>query len=168
MNKLRRKMVLSTWRAPKEGNIYGKLTVNVDVVLKYLAFLQEKTGEKVTMTHFAGRAIAEAMHRTPAINGFIRLGRFVPHNGVDVSFLVALEEGGNLANVKIKDAANKKVIDFARELRSVAHSLRKGEDEEFKKSQSTLRWMPTWMIDPCCGSSDGLPPRLGSRSKCWG
>ena len=100
MNPLRRKLILSTWRSPKEGNIYGKLTVDAKVALSYLNYRSCITGQKHTITHFVGRAIGEAIKRTPDINGFIRFGRFVPHKDVSLSFLVALEGGKNLGQVK--------------------------------------------------------------------
>ena len=49
MNSLRRKLAIATWIAPREGNIYGKLTVDVTNALEYIAWKREKTGQKITI-----------------------------------------------------------------------------------------------------------------------
>ena len=56
----RRKLAIASWRAPHEPNIYGKLTVDAGPALKYLEDARRKSGEKITMTHFVGKATAEA------------------------------------------------------------------------------------------------------------
>ena len=69
MNSTRRKLAIATWSAPREGNIYGKLTVNAEPALAYLAALTEATGENVTLTHFVGKAVATALASSPGLNG---------------------------------------------------------------------------------------------------
>ena len=59
MNPLRRKLILATWRPPKEGNILGKMTVDTSVAQSYIQYLRNKHDVKVTITHFVGRAIGE-------------------------------------------------------------------------------------------------------------
>jgi pyruvate dehydrogenase E2 component (dihydrolipoamide acetyltransferase) len=161
MNNLRRKLVLSTWRAPKEGNIYGKLTLNAELVLRYIKYRTEQSKQKITLTHFVGCTLAKAIKETPEINGFIRMGGFVPHDNVAISFLIALEEGGNLANKKVHDADKSNLEEMSKALKSAAISLRKGEDKEFEKTQSSLRWMPTWLIRPLLWVTGWLSSSIG-------
>ena len=61
MNSTRRKLAIATWSAPREGNIYGKLTVDATNAQAYLQELHERSGQKVTLTHFVGKAVAMAM-----------------------------------------------------------------------------------------------------------
>ena len=161
MNPIRRKLVLSTWRAPKEGNIYGKLTLNATSALAYIEEESKKTGQKLTMTHFVGCAIARAIKATPSINGYIRFGKFIPHKQVDISFLIALENGKNLANTKVEEADKCSLEEMSKSIRSAATSLRKGEDKEFQKSQNSLSWMPTWLIRPLLWTTGWLTSSLG-------
>ncbi|RME01339.1 MAG: 2-oxo acid dehydrogenase [Deltaproteobacteria bacterium] len=142
----RRKLAIATWSPPREGNIYGKLTVDATQALAYLEFLRERSGEKVTITHLVGKAVAEAMKRAPSLNGRIVFGRYVPYDTVDISYLVVLEEGANLAKAKICDADRKSVADIARELRELAERLRKGKDADFEKSKGLIRLLPTWLL----------------------
>lgn len=147
-NSVRRKLAISTWSAPKEGNIYGKLTVEMTEALRYIDHVRARSGEKVTVTHLVGKAIAEALARAPGLNGVIRLGRYVQHDTVDISFLVALEEGRNLAKAKIARMDEKSVVDLAVELRELATRLYSGKDESFKKSMGPIAMLPTWLVRP--------------------
>ena len=161
MNPIRRKLVLSTWKAPKEGNIYGKLTVDATNALAYIERESIRTGQKLTMTHFVGCAVARAIKETPSINGYIRFGSFLPHKQVDISYLIALEEGRNLANTKVENADALDLEQMSNSLRSAASSLRKGEDKDFQKSQDSLSWMPTWLIRPLLWTTGWLTSSLG-------
>ena len=90
----RRKLAIATWAAPREGNIYGKLTVDAGPALAFLDKVRAQTGEKVTITHLVGRAVALALAQAPTLNGRIVWGAYRPFDTVDVAFLVALEGMG--------------------------------------------------------------------------
>lgn len=161
MNSTRRKLAISTWKAPAEGNIYGKLTIDADEALAYIAWLRHQTGEKVTITHLVGKAAAMALAQSPGLNGIIRFGRYVPHDRVCISYLVALEDGKNLAKAKIDDLDKKSVSDVAVELRALAAKLHKGEDESFKKTQGPIKLLPTQIIRPLLKITGYLTGVLG-------
>src|SRR5580658_5213239 len=107
----RRKLAIATWDSPREGNIYGKLTVDAGPALRYLDRVQQQTGEKVTITHLVGRAVAEALKQAPTLNGRIVWGRYVPYDTVDIAFLVSLEDGQDLAKAKVERVSDKSVVD---------------------------------------------------------
>lgn len=160
-NPLRRKLAIATWSAPREGNIYGKLTVDATEALAYVEWLRETTGEKVTLTHLVGKACAMALRAAPQLNGRIRFGRFVPHDTVDITYLVSLEDGGNLAKAKVARCDDKSVADVARELRALAERLHRGEDEGFKKSMGPLKLLPSFLIRPLVRLTGYLTAVLG-------
>lgn len=142
----RRKLAIATWSAPREGNIYGKLTVDMTEASAYCDHIRETTGEKVTVTHLAGKAIAQALAAEPSLNGRIVLGRFVPHKTVDVTYLISLEGGKDLAKFKIERADEKSIVEIARELREGAERLRAGQDADFEKSKGLIRLLPTFLL----------------------
>ncbi|MEY3015243.1 MAG: hypothetical protein RIT45_3978 [Pseudomonadota bacterium] len=144
----RRKLAIATWSAPSEGNIYGKLTVDAGPALAYIERKREETGEKITITHVVGKAVAVALARAPGLNGRILFGAYEPYPSVDVTYLVALEEGADLAKAKIADADKKSCADIARELRTLAGRLHKKEDADFEKSKGLIRALPTWLLRP--------------------
>ena len=166
--KTRRKLAIATWRAPREGNIYGRITLDTEEVQRYLGWLRETTGEKVTLTAFVGACVARALAKTPTLNGRIWLGRYRPHETVSLSFLVALEDGGDLGKAKIERADEKGPSGIAQELREMASRLHAGNDEAYNKSKGVIRLLPTWLLRPLLrvvgwlGACGGLSlPALG-------
>ena len=164
----RRKLAIATWGPPREGNIFGKLTLDVTNVLLWLEHVRQTTGEKVTITHFVGRVIGEALSQAPSLNGYLRLNTYIPHKTVDIAFLVALEEGGNLAKAKVDSIDKKTVAEIAAELRTLAVRLREGKDEDFKKTQGPLNLLPVWMIRRIVWLAGLLGSSFGMRIKALG
>ncbi|MCA9710987.1 MAG: 2-oxo acid dehydrogenase subunit E2 [Myxococcales bacterium] len=144
----RRKLAIATWGPPTEGNIYGRLALDTEQVQHYLAWLRETTGERVTLTAFVGACVARGLAQTPSLNGRIWLGRYIPHDQVAISFLVALEEGGDLGKAKIEQADVKGPQGIAQELRERATTLHQGKDEAYNKSKGIIRLLPTWLLRP--------------------
>ena len=161
MNPLRRKLILATWRPPKEGNILGKMTVDTTIAQSYIQYLRKKHDAKVTITHFVGRAIGEALHKTPSLNGYIRFGQYIPHETVNISFLVALDDGKNLGNTKICDVQRKTIVDITNELNDHSLRLRSGKDLDFKQSQQTLKMLPVFLVRPVLWLTGWLTSSLG-------
>ena len=88
MNPLRRKLVLATWTPPKEGNIYGKLTLDTTQASSYLKYLRNKTGQKYPDPFYwpsHRKAISKTQPSMATSAGVI-----IPHQSVDVSFRLHL------------------------------------------------------------------------------
>lgn len=162
-NTVRRKLAIATWSDPSEPNIHGKLTVDATEALRYLAWVRETTGEHATITHFVGKAVALALASTPSLNGYLRFGRFVPHATTDITYLVVLEGGENLAKARLREVDRKSVADIARELRELAARLREGRDGDFAKSMKTVGLLPTWLLRPILWLTGFLASVLGLR-----
>lgn len=143
---LRRKVAIASWSSPKEGNIYGKMCIDMGNALKYIEYLRATTHEKVTVTHLVGRAAGLAFSKCPDLNGRIFWGRYYPHDTVDMAFLVALDGGKDLAKFKIRRLDEKTSSMIAHELREGVEKLRQGQDNEFEKSKKLIQFMPTCMV----------------------
>lgn len=161
MNPTRRKLAIATWSPPAEGNIYGKLTLDVSKALQYVEHLRKKDGEKVTIAHVVGKAVGKALEAAPGLNGRIVFGKFVPHQSVDVTFLVALENGKDLAKTKISNTNERSISEIARELGKGASKLRDGKDENFEKSKGLLKALPTWLLKPILWTTGYITSALG-------
>jgi pyruvate/2-oxoglutarate dehydrogenase complex dihydrolipoamide acyltransferase (E2) component len=164
----RRKLAIATWSNPSEGNIYGKLTLDATEALAYLDHIRQTTGEKATITHLVGKACGEALKLAPTLNGYLRFGTFIPHETIDIAYLIALEEGANLAKAKVCGMDRKSVADIARELRELAQKLREGRDEQFKKSQGPVDALPTWLLRPVVWTTGFLTASLGLSVPAFG
>jgi len=161
MNSTRRKLAIATWSSPSEGNIYGKLVMDAGEALAYVEHLRKTTGEKVTVGHIVGKAAAMAMKNAPGLNGRIVFGKYVPHETVDVTFLVALEDGKDLAKTKITHADEKSVADIAKALAEGAGRLRGGKDPDFEKSKGIVRALPSFLLKPVLWTTGFLTASLG-------
>jgi pyruvate dehydrogenase E2 component (dihydrolipoamide acetyltransferase) len=164
----RRKLAIATWSSPREGNIYGKLTIDATHALTYLQKLNQKGGAKATITHLVGRAAGLAMKDATDINGRIVFGRYVPHKSCDLSFLVALPETHDLAKFKVCDIDQKTTLQIAEELQAGAAKLRAHKDENFEKSQNLIRILPTWLIRPLLWAIGYITGALGIELKALG
>jgi pyruvate dehydrogenase E2 component (dihydrolipoamide acetyltransferase) len=159
MTSTRRKLAIATWAPPAEGNILGKLTLDVTRAQQYIDAVREKTGEKITITHLVGKAAGNALSQAPTLNGKILFGRFVPFDSVDVTFLVAAN--GDLGKSKITDVDQKDVVTIASELRSHAGRIRDGEDDAFEKSKGAIKLMPMFILRPMLKFTGWLSGALG-------
>lgn len=142
----RRKLMIATWDAPAEGNIYGKISLDMTQALQYLAYLKTEKQQKITITHLIGKIAGNAMARTPSINGRIVFGKYIPFDTTDLSFLVVLNEGEDLAKVKVRNIDKKSLLEISQELSKQAQDVRAGKDDQFEKSKPLLRLFPTWLI----------------------
>ncbi len=161
MNPLRRKLAIATWDGPREPNIYGRMTLDAEPALAYVEALRKTSGEKVTLTTVIGKAVAMALRATPTLNGYIRLGEFVPHERVCVTFLVSFEDGKNLAKAKVDDLDRKSVLEATVELRELADRLRQGRDASFNRSMGPVRMLPSWALKALVRATGFATTNLG-------
>jgi pyruvate/2-oxoglutarate dehydrogenase complex dihydrolipoamide acyltransferase (E2) component len=164
----RKKLAIATWSTPTEGNIFGKLSLDLTRALQYINFVRETKGEKISITHIVGNAAGKALKVSPDVNGRIFLGRYIPHESADVAFLVSLEGGTDLAKVKVSNIDTKSNIDIAKELRVRAEQLRAGKDSEFEKSKPIIRMLPTWLIRPILWLTGYVTGAMGFDIKALG
>ena len=74
---------------------------------------------------------------------------------------MATEDGRNLAKVKNEGLDQVSCTDICETLRAGAQRLHRGEDEQFKKSQGPLKFMPSWLIRPVVWFTGWLTGSLG-------
>lgn len=160
-NSLRRKLAISSWSAPREGNIHGKVTVDVTEAEAWLAATRERTGVKVTLTHLVGAGVARALAVEPSLNGTIRFGRFVPHDQVNITFLVAMPDGSDLAKARVDDIDRRHPVEVARELGERVERLRTGSDQDWERSKRAIRLLPTFVLRRLVWLTGWLASSLG-------
>jgi len=134
-------MQMSQWQDPTEGTILYKLKVDTSKVDRYLKEVEEKTGQKVTVTHFIGKAIGMAIKQSKKLNGVIVLGRFVPKKTVDICFLVGVRNEdinrNDLGFTKVENIVEKPLQDISIALKASSDKIIKGKDEDKKKKLRT-------------------------------
>ncbi|MCM2323939.1 MAG: 2-oxo acid dehydrogenase subunit E2 [Oligoflexia bacterium] len=147
-----RKVAIGTWRTAHDPSVYSILELDVGPALNYLQRIQAKTGTKVTLTHFTGKAAAETIRRHPELNCILRFGQLYPRQSVDIFFQVASDtKGSDLSGTTIRHADRKAIADIAREMQESVSAIRTQGDPAYKKMKKTMKGLPgflsAWMID---------------------
>lgn len=161
---VRRKIAAATWRAPRDGRIYARMEVDATATLAYLERLRERSGERVTVTHVVGAALGRAIRQVPEIRARVVAGRIVDLEHCDIGFAVDIEQGSDLAPVKVQDVDTLSPLELARAVDAGARRLRRGEDEAYRRSSTIVRFLPTWVMRPLMSTASLLAGGLGWRA----
>jgi len=138
--------MLASWSAPSEGTIFGVLECNADPLVAYLQEHEKKTGVKISVTTLVVKALALSLRDAPSMNCHILAGKFIPNKSIDISCLVAVDEGKDLANAKLRDADNRSLNELHADIRSKAEKLRKHQDKDFESSKAIINILPVFAI----------------------
>ena len=127
---------------PKDGKLYGTMDVDITETDKYI-WSERKAKRKITMTSIVIAAVARALAEdTPEINCFIRRGRIIPRDYVDIMVAVLLKGGTAMSSVRINNAHQKTVLEIATELREKALNARQGDEDAAMDSKHALAKIP--------------------------
>lgn len=141
-----RKLAIGTWRTAKDPSVYGAMELDVTRAKAFMARLSATSGERITLTHFIGRCLAEAFRRHPEINHVLRFGRLYPRKGVSLFFQVATDAAGkDLSGVTVKDADGKGTVAIAREVSARVGKVRDGRDRSYSRMKGTMSLLPGFM-----------------------
>lgn len=155
-----RRLALGSWGAPNDPTIYGILELNVENALRYLEQERKTTDEKLTITHYIGKAIAEVLALHPELNCEIRFGKFYPRQSIDLSFQVAIEDESEIIAKKhrhdlsagiVRRANEKTVIEIAKELNEAARSIRNKNDPSFQGIKRISGIVPGFLLNGAMG-----------------
>lgn len=126
----------------KDAKVYGILDVDVTKADEYIS-KQRKLGNKITMTSVVTAAVARSLaFDAPEMNCFVRRGRVIPRDYVDVMVSVLIQGGQEMSAVKIESAHTKTVSEIAKELKEKAANARKGIEESSMKNKYILSKIP--------------------------
>jgi pyruvate/2-oxoglutarate dehydrogenase complex dihydrolipoamide acyltransferase (E2) component len=130
------------YTTPTDSRVYGTLDIDVTDAKR---FLDEKRGSgvKITMTHLATTVLARAVaFDVPEMNCFIRRGRVVGRERIDVMVPVAIGGGEGVSAILIKDAHARTVTSIAEEIRTRAEENRSGTESKTAQNKYLLNRIP--------------------------
>lgn len=148
-----RRIAAVAWDAPTDPHVYGSLEVRSEALEAWIRQKRDESGERVTLTHAVARALAMVLARHPELNAFVRLGRPVVRESIDVFVQVVVEDGENIGNadlsgVKIVGADRLDVVGIARDLGARAAKIRARQDADFEQTKSMLEKVPGLLLRP--------------------
>jgi len=142
-----RKIAIGTWRTAGDPSVYASLDMDVERALEYMEKMREKTGLKITLTHFVGKALANVFYKHPELNCVLRFGRLYPRKSIDVFYQVATDVAGkDLSGTTIRNADKKSISEIAMEIQEKANRIRQHGDPDFKKVKSTIGIFPGFLM----------------------
>lgn len=164
-----RRVAVSGWASPGDPSVYAFLDVDADAAIEYVARCRKVSGERVTLTHFIGRAVAEAFKRHPEINCIARWGRLYVREDISVFFQVATDDRGeDLSGVVIHRADEKSVSELAAEMTLKVAAVRANEDKSYTRLKKLFSALPSWAVKPVIDFSSFFLYRLNIWSPLFG
>lgn len=146
-----RKLTMGAWGSPQDPTIYGMMELDTTAINAYLARRSAESGLKLTLTHAVSRALALTLAEHPFANVMMRYSRLYQRDSVDVFLQVAVVDGdkpADLSGAKIVAADTKNVVAIAEELKKKATQIRQDGDPEFRKTKSSLGFVPSILVRP--------------------
>lgn len=137
-----RKIAAAAYSGPQDCRIFGTIEADITDTIDYI-HRQRRSGNKVTPLHFVAAALARTISEDiPQINCFLRRGRFIRREHVDVFITVALQRGEDLTGIIIPNGEGLSASSMAKFLREEVKKKRRGEDSGFVGSKNTLAKIP--------------------------
>jgi len=153
--------MMASWSEPSEGSIHGMITCNAQPLVSFINKRNAENNQKLSITTFILKAVAVAFRDAPTLNCSIIADKFVEHESIDISCLVALDDGKDLANAKIQRADQKTLADIHNEIKAKAERLRAHKDADFEASKPLLKLLPVFLIRPITYLVGYLSGQLG-------
>lgn len=139
-------MAVHAWSAPRDPTVYGIIDVDAARALAFVEKVRAESGQKVTLTHLVGKAVAAAIAARPEVNAIIRRGRIYVRDSVDIFFQVAFEGGENLAGTKVSHVDQKSLLELANELGSRAERIRVKKDHPTQQTARLMARLPPSLV----------------------
>ena len=141
--------------------LYGRVELDAGAALDYLRDLSAATGTKATITHLVGKAVGMALVAAPDLNARVVMGRLRPLPSVDVAFVVATRDGGDLSSVRVRSVDEASVADIATVLNQRAAPVRVGDDVDFGRSSGVMARLPFPFTRPALWAAGFVQSGLG-------
>jgi pyruvate dehydrogenase E2 component (dihydrolipoamide acetyltransferase) len=141
-----RKVALGTWRTVGDPSVYSEIELDVEPALAYLHKVGQKSGKKLTLTHFVGKACGETIRRHPELNCILRWGKLYRRSDVDIFFQVASDsKGEDLSGTTVRKIDGKDICEIADDMQSKVKRIRDTGDIDYKEMKKTMRMIPAWL-----------------------
>jgi pyruvate dehydrogenase E2 component (dihydrolipoamide acetyltransferase) len=147
---------VSSWRVTRDSSVVSVLELDAEPAERYLAALQPRTSEKLTLTHLAGFTLARVFREHPETNCLYRWGKLYRRKTIDICFLVASGKKGvdgkeDLSGQIVRETDRLGVVKIADELRPKERAMKSGKDSSFKGIKASVASFPhfirRWLVE---------------------
>lgn len=156
-----RRMAAAMWSRPADPTIFGAMDLDAGPLLAFIEEHRARTGQRLTLTHLVGQAVARAFAAHPELNAKVRFGgRLERRTAVDLFVSVSTEGGKDLSGVRVDGADRLSLDEWVSTLEARAGGIRAGKDASFQKTRSLFRLLPFWLLRPLLALVDVLSNEL--------
>ncbi len=156
------------YTTPTDSRVYGTLDIDVTDAKRFLD-KKRGSGVKITMTHLATAVLARAVaFDVPEMNCFIRRGRVVGRERLDVMVPVAIGDGEGVSAILIRDAHARTVTSLAEEIRQRAEENRAGTESKTAQNKYLLNRIPWPLRRPVFRFLKWITVEMGIEIKALG
>lgn len=140
---LTEKTSIATWSTPYDPQTYTQIKLNITKIESYIEEISKKINTKITLTTYAIKLMSLVLKKHPEVYGFIKFGRYLPKDNVDICCLVQVDDGKELANTTIKSCDLKDFNEITNELKSSVKEIRDKKNKSQRNQQNILSLIPT-------------------------
>jgi pyruvate dehydrogenase E2 component (dihydrolipoamide acetyltransferase) len=133
-----RKTAITIYGPPKDGKVYGTYEVDASPLLEFIKRKKDQ-GIRITVTNMVTAALSRAIYYdVPEMNCFVRRGKLVKRDDVDV-FLAVAQPGKNVTGIIIRKAQEKTVTEIAEYQQKKLERTYSGKKKSFGIQHSIAR-----------------------------
>lgn len=137
-----RKISVGSWKPVGDSQVYCALDLDAEPALAWLERVNGTSGEKITITHLAGKVLGRVLKDVPDLNSIVRFGKIYPRKDVDIFFHV-VQPDKDLSGHVVRSIDLKSLGEVALELNHGAKTIKEGKDENFKKIKNSWKYIPS-------------------------
>ena len=166
-----RKIALSTWELDRSGKILSRLELNPEPAIDFIEKLNTSSIEKISITHFLGKALGELQKEFPLLRSTIRGRKIYERENCDIFFHVSrVNSKGeeDLSGKVIRRVDELSIKEVAKELNSGGKEIKLKEDTTFKSIKKLVSIVPDFLISLLLKISSFIQIRLNIWSPLLG
>jgi pyruvate/2-oxoglutarate dehydrogenase complex dihydrolipoamide acyltransferase (E2) component len=137
-----RRTTIAIYRPPVDGKIFGTFEVDVSHLLEFLEGYKKK-GYRLTLTQVIAAALGRSLSvDLPEINAYVKRGRIIPRDSVDIFVSVYIKETGDMTGFVIRNIDEKSLTEIAEEMDKKVEKYRAAKEQGAVKNKNMLAAIP--------------------------
>ena len=141
-----RKIAIASWKHPHDPSTYSWLDLPVE---EAEAFLKTYPSEKrPSLTHYIAKIVAHCLEQQPELNHLLRCDELYRRARTDIYITTLLKgkTGMDLSGFTLRDIPHHSLAEIAHMSEEAQERLRRGEDEDTKRTDAVTAKMPIWLL----------------------
>ncbi|MCB9093001.1 MAG: 2-oxo acid dehydrogenase subunit E2 [Halobacteriovoraceae bacterium] len=141
-----RKIAIGTWKSAKDPSVYGTIELPVEKALEHIQMLNQSSKNKITITHYFGKAMAKSLEEVPELNSVLRWGKLYKRKELSIFFQVATDQNGeDLTGAVVRNINKLSIDEISGSLAPQIKKIRENEEPHFKFLKKVFKHIPGFL-----------------------